>query len=202
MKARRATYDDLPQLIALWKLEKLDADDLEKRFTEFQVVEGEKGEVLGAIGLQMWTHQGVLHSESIARADLGDKLRQMLWERVQVVARNHSLDRIWTVLRMNIWKSAGFVPATAEQLEKFPDGFGDRTLPWQLFLLRGEKGSADVIEKQFAMLRALQMREREQLQTRVATFKKIAIGVTAVVAALVIVWAVVVFKYGPRFMNR
>jgi hypothetical protein len=32
--------------------------------------------------------------------------------------------------------------------------------------------------------------------------KKVAIGITAVVAILVIAWAVVVFRYGPRFMNR
>lgn len=201
MKARRATYDDLPQLIALWKLEKLDADDLEKRFTEFQVVEDE-GKVIGAIGLQMWTHQGVLHSESIGRAELGDTLRQMLWERVQVVARNHNIDRVWTLLPAQYWQSAGFGRPTEQQLEKFPDGFGDRTLKWQLLMLRGEQGSADVIEKQFAMLRALQAQEKEQFQTRVATFKKVAIGVTAVVAVLVIAWAIVVFRYGPRFMNR
>ena len=42
---RRATIDDLPQLKALWEQEQLSAGELEKRFKEFQVVEGEGGEV-------------------------------------------------------------------------------------------------------------------------------------------------------------
>ncbi len=200
MKARRATFEDLPQLIALWTLEHLDATVLEKRFTEFQVID-EGVEIIGAVGLQISSHHGLLHSESIGRADIGDDIRQMLWERVKIVALNHSLDRIWTDFRAPQWRKLGFVAATEEQIAKLPANFG-RNVAWQILLLRGQEGSADAIQKQFAMLQALQMQEREQLQSRIALMKKLAISVTAIVAVLVIAWAVVVFRYGPRFFNR
>ncbi|HMJ89315.1 MAG TPA: hypothetical protein VK530_05845 [Candidatus Acidoferrum sp.] len=201
MKARRATFEDLPQLTALWTLERLNADALEKRFTEFQVVE-DAGEVIAAIGLQISSHHGLLHSEAISRADAGEPLRQILWDRVQAVARNHSLDRIWTGLRAPFWRSAGFTGATEEQIAKMPETFGDRKFAWQLLLLRGAEGSADAIEKQFVMLRALQMQEKEKLHSQVSVMKKVAIGLTAAVALLVIAWAVIIFRYGPKFMNR
>src|SRR3954464_4726121 len=110
MKARRATFEDLPQLIALWTLEHLNPKELEKRFTEFQVIE-EGGEVIGAVGLQISAHHGLLHSESIGRADISDQIRQTLWDRVKVVALNHSLDRMWTDLRASHWRKVGFVAA-------------------------------------------------------------------------------------------
>jgi hypothetical protein len=52
------------------------------------------------------------------------------------------------------------------------------------------------------MLRALQMQEREKLQGQVSVMKKVAIGLTAAVALLVITWAIMIFRYGPKFMNR
>jgi len=60
---RRATLDDLPQLMDLWKLEKLPAEVLEKRFTEFQLVADSRGKIVGALGMQMVENQGKLHSE-------------------------------------------------------------------------------------------------------------------------------------------
>jgi N-acetylglutamate synthase-like GNAT family acetyltransferase len=201
MQARRATVEDLPQLAALWTLERLSADELEKRFTEFQVVE-DSGEVIAAVALKIFSHHGQLHSESIGRADVADRCREMLWNRIQVIARNHSLDRVWTNLRAPFWRAAGFSVASPEQVTKFPESFGDKAHPWQILMLRAEEGAADAIEKQFAMLQALHTREREQFHSRVAVIKKIAIGLTAVVAVLVVTWAVLLFRYGPKFINR
>lgn len=201
MQARRATIEDLPQLTALWQLERLDADALERRFTEFQVVE-DGGEIIAALALRMAGHHGQLHSESIGRPDVADRCREMLWNRIQMVARNHSLDRVWSDLGAPFWRTMGFVAATVEQRERLPAEFGEGSAPWQILLLRGEEASADAIEKQFAMLRALQMREKEQFHARISVLKKVAIGMTAVVAVLVVTWAVLLFRYGPKFMSR
>src|SRR3954469_24572577 len=73
---RRATVEDLPQLLALWRLERLPADALEKRFTEFQVVSDNSGEVLGAVGIQIAGSHGLLHGESMARPEHADEFRQ------------------------------------------------------------------------------------------------------------------------------
>ena len=64
---RRATVEDLPQLIDLWRLEQLPAASLEKRFTEFQIVCDDIGRVLAAVGIQISGAQAWLHSESIAQ---------------------------------------------------------------------------------------------------------------------------------------
>src|SRR3569832_397997 len=135
MKARRATVDDLPQLSALWQLERLPVDELEKTFTEFQVVADDAGQVLGTIGIRISGNHGLLHSEAIGRAELGDAIRELLWNRIQVVSRNHSLDRMWTRLNAPYWSSAGFRPATAEEMEVVPDSFGEKA-GWNLLPLR------------------------------------------------------------------
>src|SRR6266576_1716674 len=91
---RRATVEDLPQLIALWRLERLPSEMLEKCFTEFQVVCDEAGEVLAAIGIRIAGVHGLLHGESIARPEEADALRALLWNRMQVIIRNHALERL------------------------------------------------------------------------------------------------------------
>jgi len=66
VQVRRATIEDIPQLISLCQQENITPVDLEKRFKEFQVVQGPGGEVLGAIGLQISGNHGRLHSGSLA----------------------------------------------------------------------------------------------------------------------------------------
>src|SRR5947207_1815499 len=108
-QVRRATVDDLPQLIVLRKAAHLPATDLEKRFTEFQVVENAEGKLAAAIGLQISQQQGLLHSEMVLDFSLADKLRPRLWERVEKVAANHGLFRVWTQETAPYWKQTGFV---------------------------------------------------------------------------------------------
>ena len=107
-QVRRATVEDLPQLIALWKQENLPWEQLEKRFKEFQVVEGEGGRVLGMLGLEVAGPEGRVHSEAFARPELADPLRELLWERVQVVAKNHGMVRIWSQFSTPFWNHCGF----------------------------------------------------------------------------------------------
>src|SRR5438067_1277069 len=92
---RRATTDDVPQLTALWQAAHLPAGTLDKRFTEFQVAENEEGQLVGAIALQISQQQGFLHSETFSDFSLVDKVRPLLWERVQKIAINHGLFRVW-----------------------------------------------------------------------------------------------------------
>src|SRR2546429_8212208 len=94
-QVRRATVEDLPKLVPLWQQENLPWQDLEKRFKEFQVVEGQGGEVLGAVGLQISGLEGRLHSEAFAHAEQGDALREKLLGRARIVARYFGLVRLW-----------------------------------------------------------------------------------------------------------
>src|SRR6476620_4495932 len=95
-RVRRATLDDLPQLTAFWQGMQLPIPELSKRITEFQVVEGPDAKIIGMIGLQVAEKQARIHSESFADFAQADQLRPLLWDRIQSVARNHGLLRLWT----------------------------------------------------------------------------------------------------------
>ena len=95
-QVRRATLDDLQALVALWQVAGLPALELEKHFTDFQVVARTDGPLIGAIGLHVQGHHGKLHSEAFFHPEQQDEFRPQIWERIQMVARNHGLTRLWT----------------------------------------------------------------------------------------------------------
>jgi N-acetylglutamate synthase-like GNAT family acetyltransferase len=194
---RRATFDDLPQLMALWRLERLPAEVLEKRFTEFQVVTDETGQVLAAVGVQIAGTQGWLHNESIAKPELSDVLRERLWNRLQVIIKNHALERLWLQNNSPYWRTRGFERANAEQLKLRPAAFFSSQLEWQVVTLRAADANA-ALEHQLAEVKALQQQETAVIQRRIKLMKQIALGVTVVVFLLVVAWAVVLLKFGPK----
>ena len=198
---RRATVEDLPQLISLWKLEQLPADVLEKRFTEFQVVSDDEGQVLAAIGLQISGVHALLHSEAIARPEFADMLRDLLWTRLQVSIRNHALERLWTQLNAPFWREVDFKQATPDQIASMPEKFKTEGGNWQLKLLPAASAAA-VAEREFARLKLEQQEETARLQERVRWMKRLALGVTVIVFLIVIAWAVTLLKVGPRLFRH
>src|SRR5271154_1485404 len=108
-RTRRATVDDLAQLAVLWRAAQMPVAELEKQFTDFQVAEDDQGKVAAAIGLHIDGSSGRGHSETFADFGLTDTLRPALWARLQVVAQNHGLFRLWTEEDAPWWKKdAGF----------------------------------------------------------------------------------------------
>ena len=110
-RVRRATLEDLNQLSGRWKTMHLPADDLGKRVTEFQVAEDGEGKLAGAVGLQIAQRQGRVHSEAFGDFALADVLRPLLWERLQSLATNHGLLRVWTQEKAPFWTQCGLAPA-------------------------------------------------------------------------------------------
>src|SRR5215831_20838256 len=108
---RRATLDDLEKLTELWKSMRFPVEDLSKRVTEFQVAENAEGKLLGAVGLQIAERQGRIHSEGFTDFSLAEQLRPMLWDRVNAVATNHGLLRLWTKEEAPFWNRCGLVKA-------------------------------------------------------------------------------------------
>jgi N-acetylglutamate synthase-like GNAT family acetyltransferase len=198
--ARRATVEDLPQLLALWRLEQLPAEALERRLTEFQVVSDDAGQVLAALGLQLAGVQGHLHSEAIAKPELSDTLRALLWNRLQIIIQNHALERLWTQLNSIWWRERGFERATDELLKLRPAAFPLNNQEWLVVTLRAANATA-ALEREFAEIKALQAQEREKAQVRIRWMKRAALGVTVVVFLIVVVWAFVMVKYGKRMFR-
>ena len=198
--ARRATVEDLPQLLALWRLEQLPAAALEKRLTEFQVVSDAAGVVLAALGLQTAGAQGWLHSEAIARPELSDELRGLLWHRLQVIIQNHALERLWTQLNSIFWREHGFARATDEELKLRPAKFPLNDLEWHVATLRAAMANA-ALEREFAELKTMQAQEKERTQARIRWAKRLALGITIGVFVLIVAWAVVMLKFGPKIFR-
>ncbi len=186
-QVRRANIEDLPQLALLWKRERFDVTDLEKRFKEFQVVDDGAGGLAGAMGLQVLGHEGCLHSEAFARHEQADALRQLFWERVHVIAKNHGLVRLWTQFATPFWNQCGLRFAGADELTKLPAGFGGDARPWRFEQLREETSGPPSIEKEFAMFREMERERTERVLRQAKTLKVVAI---VIVLAVVGVFAV------------
>src|SRR5271170_1515661 len=150
LRVRRATVDDFAALKTIWAAMRLPADDLEKRLTEFQVVENSDGEAVGAIGIQFSKQHSLLHSEGYSDFGVADAARQLFWERIQTLASHNGVFRIWTQERSPFWKSYGFQPPTAEVFTRLPAEWKNEfDGGWLTFQLKNEEVIAAALEKEF-----------------------------------------------------
>jgi hypothetical protein len=183
--------DDLPQLIELWTSAKLPAAELDKQFTDFQVAEDDQGKVVGAIGLQIDTHHGRVHSEAFTDFGLTDTLRPALWQRLQTVAQNHGLFRLWTVETAPWWKKdAGFAAPAAEVLEKLPTPFGERHPGWLTLRLKDETADPELLDKELAAFKEVERLKREKLLFKGRVIRVVG---TVISAGLLIFGLIVLF---------
>lgn len=192
-QVRRATIEDLPKLVALWQQDNLPCPDLEKRFKEFQVVEAQPGEIAGALGLQIAGQEGRLHSEVFAHAEQSDLLRQLLWDRAQVLAQNHGLVRLWTQLSTPFWGASGFRYAPPETLAKLPPPFNDGAKPWQFLQLKDNTAPVS-IDKEFAMFKEMEKEKTEKMLRQAKVLKLVAAGLVVLVFVVVLVGFFAWFK--------
>lgn len=183
---RRATVDDLPALRSLWTAAQLPADELENRLTEFQVVESD-GQFAGALGLQILRQYALLHSEDYADFSVADAARELFWERIQNLAANHGVFRVWTRETSPFWTRWGFQPANAELLERLPDEWKtteDRPdAPkrsegrWLTLELKNEDAIKSAFENQFA---GFMDAEKKQTAQVAAQARKLKTAITVV----------------------
>lgn len=190
---RRATLDDLPQLIALWKLEQLPAESFEKRFKEFQVADSDTGEVVAAIGVQPAGTEVRLHSEAFASFEHADELRQRFWDRIRTMGENQGWVRVWTDLSSPVWRQIGFDPADAGQLTRVPDVFGHPVHgTWLVIQLRKEKAGLPSLDAEFERLKLEYQGENQRVLRRARMLK--AVGFV-LVAGLIGWTAVNAYRY-------
>ncbi|HZM01435.1 MAG TPA: hypothetical protein VFC44_00300 [Candidatus Saccharimonadales bacterium] len=166
-RTRRATTDDLEELSALWRSAHLPVAELEKQFTDFQIAESDEGKLLGAIGMQIEGNQGRVYAEAFLDFGLTDTLRPLLWQRLQVVAQNHGLFRLWTVEAAPYWKKdAGFAAPDPDVLPKLPPIFGPPSATWLALRLRDEGADLEHLEKALAMFKEAERAKLEILLRR------------------------------------
>jgi N-acetylglutamate synthase-like GNAT family acetyltransferase len=191
-RIRRATTDDLDQLVVLWKASALPCDDLEKQFTEFQVAEAPDGKVVGAIAIHIADSEGRIHSEAFADFALSSILRPLLWQRLENVAKNHGLFRLWTVEPAPFWKKdAGFATPTAPPSEIF----GRADEPWLTLRLRDPGADPAMLEAQFNMFRDQERAKRAWLLQSASALKVFGTLLTIAIFIFTIVIAYWFFKH-------
>jgi len=150
LRVHRATVHDLGALKAIWKTMRLPVEQLERRLTEFQVMETADGRVGGAIGVEIVRQHARLHSEGYSDFALADAARELFWRRIGVLAANHGIFRLWTREDAPFWRQSGFQPAKREILERLPKEWIRGDGEWFTLQLKDEETIVAALEKEFA----------------------------------------------------
>jgi N-acetylglutamate synthase-like GNAT family acetyltransferase len=201
-RVRRATLDDIGQLTALWKSMHFSAEDLSKRITEFQVAEGSDGKLLGALGLQIAERQGLMHSEAFGDFALAEELRPLLWERIQAVAANHGLLRLWTQEQAPFWSRCGLLKGEAESLATLPACWRGHTSNWLTLKLKEDAAAVLSADKEFALFMASEKQRTERAFRQARILKFIATVIAVALLGVVIAGAVYLFRANPHLLGR
>ena len=199
---RRATLDDVGSLIELWKSMRFPTEELARRVTEFQVAQNPEGKLSGAVGLQMAQRQGQIHSEGFNDFAVADQVRPLLWERLQSVATNHGLVRLWTRESAPFWKQCGLTKPDAEALKKLPEPWRTDNADWLSLKLKEDLEEVISADKEFALfMEAERLRTQRALQ-QAKILKFIATLVALALVGLVAVGAFLIWKRNPGLLHR
>lgn len=191
-RVRRATLDDIGTLKALWHTMRFAEGELERRLTEFQVVEGPNQQVVGALAFQMAERQGRIHSETFADFSIADAMRPMFWARVQSLAANHGIFRLWTQERAPFWTQTGFQPANDKMMSKLPAVWADASSSWFTLQLKDEEAIAS-LEKEFAMFMESEKQRSAQAIGQAKTLKTIVTVFSLIVALAIFTAAAYIY---------
>lgn len=183
-RVRRATLDDLAALRPMWDAMRFQAQDLERRLTEFQVAEDAEGNVVGGIAFQISERHAHIHSETFSDFALADSIRPLLWERIQALARNHGIARFWTRENAPFWKQTGFVPAPADALKKFPATWQKESGEWWTLPLKDEDSIASLEAELKAFMAAEKQRTARALN-HARNLKHVATAIAIIFALFV-----------------
>jgi N-acetylglutamate synthase-like GNAT family acetyltransferase len=187
IRIRRATTDDFQSLRSLWNSMRLPAVELERRLTEFQVIETGDGQIVGAIGVQIIRRHALLHSEGYTDFAVADAARQLFWERIQTITAHHGVFRLWTRENSPFWVRWGFQPATIEQLERLPAEWKSFEGRWLTIQLKNEEAIA-ALDKELEAFRESEKKRTaetlEQARTMTTTITVIAFVVGIVLVGI------------------
>ncbi len=185
LQVRRATTDDFENLKSLWNSMRLPADKLEKRLTEFQVIETADGQIAGAIGIQIIRQHALLHSEAYADFSVADAARELFWERIQLIASHHGVFRLWTQENSPFWRRCGFRIVITESLVNLPDAWKSSEGKWYTLQLKSEAALA-TLEKELTTFResekqrTAQTHDQARTLTTIITVVGFAIGIALI----------------------
>jgi hypothetical protein len=199
-RVRRATLDDLPTLKPMWEAMRFPSADLERRMTEFQVVESSAGKVLGAVGFQIAGRHAHIYSEAYSDFGVADSVRPLIWNRIQALSTNHGLVRLWTQEPAPFWRQHGLLPATPEALKSLPESW---TGPgeWLTLPLKDENSIVS-LEKELAMYMQAEKQRSARTLSQARTLKTIATVIAVIFAVIVIGGTLYIASKNPSIFGR
>jgi len=177
LHVRRATLDDLAALRTIWLSMRLRADELEKRFKDFQVVADVDGNVLGTVGIQFSKQHALLYGEGFSDFSVADDARQLFWRRFEALASNHGVFRMWTQETSPFWTRWGFQPANPEILSRLPEEWKTSEGKWFTFELKNEEAVKAALENKFAGFMDAEKKQTARVAEKARTLKIIIIVV-------------------------
>jgi N-acetylglutamate synthase-like GNAT family acetyltransferase len=201
-RVRRATLDDLGQLMALWQAMRYPTEELVRHITDFQVAAGGDGKVLGAVGLQIAERQGRVHSEVFSDFALAEQLRPLLWDRLHAVATNHGLLRLWTQEQAPFWHHCGLVKADGGALERLPAAWREASASWLTLKLRDDPETVLSLDKEFALFMELEKQRTERVFQQARIFKRVVTLIAVGLLIGVLVWGVRLFMRNPQLLQK
>ena len=199
---RRATLDDISQLIELWNVMRFPAGDLARRVTEFQVAADAHGRVIGAIGLQIAERQARIHSEGFTDFALAEELRPRLWDRLNSLANNHGLLRLWTQEDAPFWSRCGLQRPDDEALQKLPELWRAHKGSWLTLKLKDDLQTLASADQEFALFMAAEKLRTTRLLGRAKMLKVIATLMAVALLAAVIIAVVFLLRHNVRLRGR
>ncbi len=181
---------------------RIDIPFIERHMTDFQVAVDEHGSLMGAIALEVYQLNGRIHSELFADFGVSEPLRDLLWERIQSIAKSRGLAMLWTQETAPFWKRNGLSPAEAGDLAKLPDGWKNQSAPWLTMKLRDEQLLRHALDKEFVQL-AERAKQAEKVKIgSISTIKYAAIGFSVIVAILGVIFCILLLRQFPNFIQR
>ena len=199
-RARRAHVDDLPGLQALWQRVGLPWDQLERFLTEFIVVPDPEGTILAAVGLQTEGDEGLVHSEAVIPRDDEADLRSALWQRLQIVARNQGVSRLWTLEDDAFWQSV-FAPAALPDIAASPIASADPEAPWTTLQLIDRARAQKLIDERMALWEASRQSDSSGLHDTIAQIRRFAFVLAGSVIFMMVLMIVYVLVRKPGAIN-
>jgi N-acetylglutamate synthase-like GNAT family acetyltransferase len=191
-RVRRATVDDLGALTALWESMNFPLQTLEKRLTEFQIAEGPQGHIAGAFGFQINGRYGLIHSEAFSDFSTADEIRSLFWQRIQPLAMNHGVVRLWTQEQSPFWSRNGFQPPTADVRQKLPEAWVDAGPNWLTLQLNDEEVIVS-LDKELAMLMQAERERTKETLEKARAFKTVVTVIAFVLVLLIFSAALYVY---------
>ena len=193
-RVRRATVDDLAALKALWESMHIPTDGLEKRLAEFQVAEGDDGKVVGAVGFLILHRHGWIHSEAFSDFSVADQVRPFMWKRIESLAMNHGVARLWTREHAPFWSHNGLQPVDDDAVKRLPEAWDRSAKDWLTLRLKDEDAMAS-LDKEFDMFVASEKARSAQALAQAQTLKTAATVLVLGLCAALLAWGLYIYLH-------